>query len=975
MNARWIACLLLAGGVAVAGTAQDDLKLAQRLSARGLDKMAGQLLDEMVKSSDADRQRAGRFGKALVTKQEAQIHAFKFVRALESGEKPPVTREDVIKEYESAIPEIEGYVKTQGPGSDSAFLLAETLQEYAEFLVGAQYPDSMRAEREELVTANKDKAETLFDQAIKYYNAVAAAVLKSVGGELDPESEEYIRVTNAKYKAALATFRLALVYPKGARFNARSEDAEEVLDTFLNEHYEELYGAFAMLYLGQLKYEQAVRTGESEFGEDALNYFETLYGVVNEDPQFPQTIEVLGKAFYWYGKTGNALARAEGAIKKKDPTRIGDVLKMGRVLKQKMRYGANSRPALLAHLEVADAMAAQGNFEGAVGLAGEVLAKARAEGAASVVSAATGKLTDWVANVGGAGDLPPALLAQIGDSLAAQGVTAKAITFYERAVAASKTEEEIEQVANEAWRKIATAYRRDKRNFAAGKVAWAVVEAFIASKQGQETAFYQTASEACWQAVQAYKVISESTKRAGDKAMYEKILKTFRESFPDHPQNADAAFGEALDSFVKGNFEEAAGKFKAISTASPSYWSAQMRVPICYVRLANAEGQEDPKKWWEAALKAANELYATGAKRSDIPPAQSAMRAGKMLQAISLHALERWEDAIKSVDEFFAAYPGLFPGKGREFKIKIDSLLALKRLDEAEAALAQFKTRMKGSSYLKGANLDVYKALRAKYKPLGGRERAAIAKRAALLWEERVNAKAKPTASDFWFLADVLKDAQRYADAASAYEAAAQAAETPGQREGWTLLAAEMGFKAARENRDKMDPAEYRKVLAQTRERFTQVLLADETQRQQLLPILADGKKWPSKAQWKWLAAKPEPLLTAAEVYGESSPKGLDGRWIGVRLLEKLHKITEPTAEEGSKKAEYVNAWWEGAQLKLELYLAIAEAQSAQVNSKKAAQYGFSFGKRLQVQYEAMDGPERVATVKRLTTQLQALQR
>ena len=51
-------------------------------------------------------------------------------------------------------------------------------------------------------------------------------------------------------------------------------------------------------------------------------------------------------------------------------------------------------------------------------------------------------------------------------------------------------------------------------------------------------------------------------------------------------------------------------------------------------------------------------------------------------------------------------------------------LLALKRLDEAEAALAQFKTKMKGSSYLKGANLDVYKALRAKYKPLGGRERA-----------------------------------------------------------------------------------------------------------------------------------------------------------------------------------------------------------------------------------------------------------
>jgi hypothetical protein len=224
MNARWIVCVLLIGGVAVADTAQDDLRLAQRLSARGLDKMAGELLDQMVKSNDAARQRAGRFGKALVTKQEAQIAAFRFILALETGEKPPFPRETVIELYKSAIPEIEGYVKTQGAGSDSAFLLAETLQEYAEFLVGSQYPDSMKTAREELVTAHKDEAEKLFGQAIAYYNAVAKAVTDSVGGELDPDAEEWVRVTNAKFKAALASFRLALIYPKGARFNARSED-------------------------------------------------------------------------------------------------------------------------------------------------------------------------------------------------------------------------------------------------------------------------------------------------------------------------------------------------------------------------------------------------------------------------------------------------------------------------------------------------------------------------------------------------------------------------------------------------------------------------------------------------------------------------------------------------------------------------------------------------------------------------------
>ena len=93
-----------------------------------------------------------------------------------------------------------------------------------------------------------------------------------------------------------------------------------------------------------------------------------------------------------------------------------------------------------------------------------------------------------------------------------------------------------------------------------------------------------------------------------------------------------------------------------------------------------------------------------------------------------------------------------------------------------------------------------------------------------------------------------------------------------------------------------------------------------------------------------------------------------------MRLLEKLHKVTDATAEPESKKAEWVNTWWEGAQLKLQLYLAIAEAQSSANWSKKAAQYGFGFGRRLEVQFEKMDGPERVTTMKRLTAQLKALQ-
>ena len=32
-------------------------------------------------------------------------------------------------------------------------------------------------------------------------------------------------------------------------------------------------------------------------------------------------------------------------------------------------------------------------------------------------------------------------------------------------------------------------------------------------------------------------------------------------------------------------------------------------------------------------------------------------------------------------------------------------------------------------------------------------------------------------------------------------------------------------------------------------------------QAEKLLPILANGQKWPSKEQWRWIASKPDPLL------------------------------------------------------------------------------------------------------------------
>jgi len=980
MNARWILSLLVAAllvttSVATAGSAEDDLQFAQQLGIRGLDKMADKVLTDMIKSRDPDKQRLGRYGQALITKQQAQIAVARYIRALENNDKPPVSREAVLKLFTDALPEIEAYVKTQPAGSKAAFLLAETLVEEAEFLVGGRLPEFMAKERAELVTEHKKTAEKLFQSAMEYYSAVAQAIRKKVGDKLDPDSDEAIRITQAEFNHAMTAYRLALIYPKGARFNGRAADAEEILDKFMNDHWGDLAGGYAMLYLGRLNYERAVRTGDADAGDIALNYFETVAQDVDEDPNFADTTKVLGEAFYRYCQTANALARADGDLKKKDPARFGDAIRMGNRMRQKMRFGSKSRFALLMLVEVADAHAAQGQFEEAVGIAGEVLTKARADGLGAVTRTATDKLTDWVANVGGSGSLPPALLAQIGSSLASEGSPAKAITFFEKAIAASVTPEDIEQVAHDSWRRIAESYRRDKRYIAAGMIAWDLVQKYLKSGEGNDSAFYQTASEACWQAAQSWKTVAESTKRGEDKSQYEKVLKTFRDEFPDHPKNADAAFSESLDLYAKENYAEAAKRFLAISPNSPSYWSAQLRVPVCYRRLAIEKDKANAEKWHNECLKASAALYKLASAKSDIPRARGAARTALLMEASSYHSLKKWAEASAKIDEFFRTFPGVFPKKGYEYTIKIDSLLALGKVEEAEAALAQLKQTLKNSGYIRPLNYDVYRALRKQYKALSGRQRATLATRAAILWGERIEQTPpnKRTAGDYWFLGDVLRDARDWEAAGGAYEAAANLATKPGQKAGWQLLAAEMAFKNARQNKERMDPTDFRKTMDKTRELFTGVLIRDPKQAQTLLPILANGKKWPSKEQWRWIVAKPDPLLTAAEVFGESSPKGLDGRWIGVRLLDRLHKLTTPVAEEGGKSNDFVNVWWDGAQLKLELYLAIGESQSAQAWSKRAVEYGYAFGRRLITQYPNMDGEERVAAIKILSDRLGAL--
>jgi len=974
MKARWFLVLLIAGSVARAD-ADQDLQFAQRLGARGFEVMAKRVLQGLVDSSDPAAQRAGKYGMALLRKQEATILRLRFLRALEEGNTPPVTREKVLAAYEAAVPDIEDYVsKASADNLDPYFLLAEMLQEYAEFLAGASYPEGMNAVTDKLAEENRDKAEQLFNKAIENYEKVykpyreGKKVLPT-----DPSDPIYGRVANAELQAGIAKFRLAQIYGTGPNFTYRTDEAIEMMDDFLQRHYEELVGGYAMLYIGQCFFEKAIRKGDEDAGETALAYFETLYNEIEEVPSAPGTVDVIARAFYWYTRAANAIAAGEGALKKPRPIYYDNAVASGAKLLDKLSAEGQKNPwAMRARLNVAAAHATREEYEEAVAIAGQVLASARVEGQGDVARLATDRLTDWVAHVSGAGALDTSLLFQIGESLLSQQRYANAITFFEKAIASAHGDEEIEKYGYPSRLRVARAYRSDGRQFAAGRVAWKVVQDYLKTGLDEDTALGQVASECCNIARLAWKTISEATKRPADETQYQTVLQTFREKFPGHPENSDQEFKAAREAYERKQFEAAAEKFGGIPQTSPNYWSAQRLVPICYRNLAvTTEDEAQKKGWFEKCLAAAQELAKKAAADPSAPGAERAAQYGMLYEAIADAELKRWDDALRVVDAYMGKYPGQFLQYGLEYDIKIHAHLARGELESAEAALSRFKEKLPNSSYLGRSNYDVFDALRTKFKalPEGDAQREQLAKRAARLWEYRVEQMESPDAGTLFYLGDTLEAAHEHAAAAEAYQAAADNESDANRKRLYTLRAARANYDATEEGN--LPESEKLKIREAARKQFTDVLIPNKQRQEEVLKVLADPNAWPSNEQWGLIQRFPDELYTAARIFRVSSPPGLDGRWIAWRLMDHLHTFIDPIPDPNKPKmAEYVPLWWDAAELKMRLAKEIAD--SGGPSSKAAASKGLAFGKKiLFISGDKADGPERAREIEDIVKDLE----
>jgi hypothetical protein len=969
MTLRCLAALLafLLAVPASAGTPEEDLQFAQLLGRRGLDSMAVKVLDDLIASGDAQAKRYGEYGKALLTKERASIARHRFLYDLEQGRTPRVKREEVLALYDEAEPKIDVYVKDRPSDFEARGLLGELLMEHGEFLVGSDYPEDKAEEKAKLLDENVNAAEKLFERAITEFEEVHTNLRKQLPQNVNLGNPIYIRASLAKYNKATARLRWALLYPKGPKFNYRSEQAIEELDEFFNEHYDDLFGAAALLDLGRANYERGLRLGTDD-AEIAIDYFKTLYESLEEDANNEDVIRVLAQAFLWYTKACNAIARADGALKKPQPVFYENTIRAGAELKQRLTIGQKHPDALRAMLNVADAYAATGNFDAAVSIAGDVLATARVERHRQVAKQVTRNLTRWVANVSGAGALGAGLLFQIGESLAAQDRTANAITFFEKAVAASVNDEDKERWAYPARLRIARAYRSDQRYYAAGQVAWTMVEEYLKSGDESNDAMTQVASEACNEARLAWKKIAEFTNRSKDRQKYDEVRRIFGDKFPGHPENADAAFSEMRELFDKGEYEEAAKKGEEIGPASANYWVAQRMIPLCYRALAAKEKDKAQEKvWHEKSLEKARALVELAKSKGDAPGAPRSLQEGRILVAIALASLERWDEALKALDDYLKEYPDQFVKKGLELALKIDAHVALGQIDKAEETLLTLRKKLPTASHVQPALYQVAMAMRDKYQEMGpGKASQEIASRAADYLGDWLELTKEDGSTYLRVFAEMLRDAHRWTDAGEAFEVLVGKVSDK-MKSVYTLKAAEMKYKAAVDLKE-TDRAKYVKTLEETRKLFIDFLIPDESRQMPLLKKLSKG--WLTKQEWAELKNNPSATLTTAEILAESSPPGVDGRWVAVRLIRRLHELTKPIPDpEYPNLEQYIPTWWEGAQLMLEICLKIAQEDTSP-QGREAAKDGYGFAKKIQFQYPDMDGPERVAAVKNLEIDL-----
>jgi hypothetical protein len=980
MKYHRIAAFLLLAQI-VRADYKEDLAYAQRLGEKGLEEMALQVLDRLEKSSDPAAARAGRYGKAELERRQAALKRNRFLADLREGITPRVTREEVLAAYADAKPKIEDYVANRGDDLDARFLLAAVLQEYAEFMVGRDYPDELAAQREKLLSENSVEAEKLFTSAIGHYDEVAKRMAVALGDkEPDFGDPSYLMLMRAQYQSANALMRQALLHPKGPKFNFNSEAAIEKLDAFLGEHFSDVFGAQAMVDLGTIYFERGLRVGSRDDAETGANYFKELYTSVKEDPAVPETSGILAEALWGYARACNAMARGDGALGKPQPTQYDNAITVAAQLRERLKLGAKNPYALRALLEVAEAYAAQNRLSDAISIAAEALSTARTTGQRQIGKEATDRLTGWVARVAGIGVLNAEILFQMGEALAAQGRVANAIAFYEKAVASATTDEERQKAAYPALARIAREYRKDQRNYAAAEIAGRVVADYVKSGEAELSDFGVTAADACNVARLAWKEIAEQSKRPQDDAEYQKVRKLFVEKFPGHPENSDQAFATARELLGKGQYEAAAKQLEDITSASRNYWQAQRMVPACYRQLATDE--KDPEKskaWHEKTLQASANLIALAAKGAgDDPQVASSRQQGEMLTAFALASLQRWPEALKAIDAYLGRYPDPLLQRGAEFGIKIDAHIALGQLPEAEAALATMFKRAPPGDSTRRATSVVFKALRESYvKMEPGPERTAVAGRAATLLDARIEGQKEVSWDLRNHLGQVLFDAERFGEAAAAYEAAGAIAPDD-RKQMITLSAAEAKYREA-QTRSDLSAEEKIKILAKVRDLYTDVLIPPDpkdptkAEQQKTLKELGNPAAYPSRETFDRVKRMPRPLYVAALIYSQSSPSGIDGRYLALRLITVLHEFTIPVSQPDKKNLdEYIPDWWDAAELKLKILLAIAQSGTGPAE-KKAASEGLGYARKLSFETPKMDGPGRIASVTALEAQLKAL--
>jgi tetratricopeptide (TPR) repeat protein len=526
--------LLVAAAVAISAPSAafaggDDFEFGQKLAQARFFKLARRVYETMLSapgSSETTKDLA-RYGMATLGYQEA----------LSASARPEVPFAEVVKLYNEAADQIDGFAKKNPahPKSKEARLLSGQIRLQLVTWCGELLDRTDEiAERKTTPGDVTAAARQAVEAAVAHFDA-----LKGAEGDLGQL---------AMYHWTTAQYYRALTLDPGSSAQIEAlKAAESTLDTYIMDHDGELLAVFAQDMLGLVLAERAKHAANAEekiqLYQKALTWFQTC---IDQEYLDAGTLTVITNGYQHYGKA----CLEAGRIGTRNFLREGvDVLSQ---MLQRVPSAGKTQGGIRALLVLGDLHKALGNNAEAVNVyndasdrAGQIDQRALANEANKRVKGAAS---------GGIHSIKDAtVLRKVAESNFAEGRWEEAIEAFQLLIdGAPSTSQAFVDIVWPGWEKIATAYKELGDPLSSAMAYEAIHEAWVAGqiphKKGDEND--TNMRRAGNNRKRFVGLMEELARKTGSKVFQEAMKRAdagFATDYPDHPDSKSSVLRMALE--------------------------------------------------------------------------------------------------------------------------------------------------------------------------------------------------------------------------------------------------------------------------------------------------------------------------------------------------------------------------------------------------------------------------------------------